>query len=201
MYVHIYATYEVTGTNHSTRGTVWLPHSEYNLLGQHAKLAYRPNSFVYVTQSTTHYHIYFPWYCQISARYKFDPQICHIWQILDVHIWGMYVHIHATLKNSVRYKVVYTQTTDVDCYWLNMASQISQKLNMEFFIGKTLIRRKTGKWIRIKPVIVLVTLTRNWTAIQHTTRTRHIIRKCTLRTSWRSAEDKIDVTHISFILH
>ena len=70
-----------------------------------------------------------------TLQVKTEWIIGHICQILDMHMWGIYVHLYATYKafalKPVLYKVVqtdrHTQMMDGDSYRLNLASQMSHK--------------------------------------------------------------------------
>ena len=98
MYAHVYATHEVTCTNHSTRSTLHI-FDIYHLTNMAAifqkkitwttfyKNIYRPKIFAYIHQNPSNCSFHFTSYCQIlqEPNMSLNGCICHICPIFDVH--------------------------------------------------------------------------------------------------------------------
>ena len=87
MNAHIYATYEVTGTNQTSRSIVhmwhfneqtWLPHSMYTSHSLTCYMGYEPNNFAYICQNLINCNFYFTYSWQVCVRNKYAQQILYI---------------------------------------------------------------------------------------------------------------------------
>ena len=58
--------------------------------GEHGLRLFRPKNVTSAAQIT--------YYCQICARDKYGHQMGHICQILNMHIWAIYVQEHNTYE-------------------------------------------------------------------------------------------------------
>ena len=79
---------------------IWLSHCKYDLYSYYAN-EQGASIFSQIYLNTTNCNIYFTHYCPICARNKHDPQmpnICHICQLVHVHISDNQVSIYTSCE-------------------------------------------------------------------------------------------------------